>query len=251
MPITRTIESGVAVLTLDLGRGNAIDDAFMEAIASSLDAALSDGARAAVITGRGKVFCGGLDLVTIHAYDRERMGRYHDAFNAMFEKVLAFPRPVVAALNGHALAGGCILAMCADARVAQPGAYSIGLNEVAIGLSFPASAFEIARRATPDRSVASVFLEGKSFSPEEALAAGIVDRLAGDRGLVAEAVELAARLSSGGLEAIADTKADLIAPVVARIRATEAARRERFLDQWFSPDTRARIGALRERLTKK
>ena len=251
MPIARTLDSGVALLTLDLGRGNAIDYPFMDALASALDGCLADGARAVVITGSGKVFSGGLDLVTIYGYDRAEMGRYCDAFGASFEKVLAFPRPVVAAINGHALAGGCILAMAADARISAPGAHLIGLNEVAIGLSFPASAFEIARRATPDRSAAAVFLEGRRFTPDEALAAGIVDAIAGERGVVGEALDLAKRLSAGGIDAIADTKADLVAPVLARIEASAPRLRERFLDRWFSPDTRARIGALRDRLAKK
>lgn len=251
MPITRTLESGVAVLTLDMGRGNAIDYPFMEALGAALDAALEGGARAVVLTSRGKVFCAGLDLVTIFDYDPAEMGRYHDAFGDTFCKVLSYPRPVVAAINGHALAGGCILAMACDVRVSAPGPFFIGLNEVAIGLSFPASAYEIARRATPDAAAPAVFLEGKRFSPEEAHRAGLIHQIAGERGVVAEATEIAARLSAGGLAAIADTKADLVAPVLARIESTAQARRGRFLERWFAPETRARIGALRDQLAKR
>ncbi|MFT3773090.1 MAG: enoyl-CoA hydratase-related protein [Minicystis sp.] len=249
MPIHRTLDAGVAVLGLDLGRGNAIDHAFIDALGAALDAALADGARALVITGRGKVFCGGLDLVTIFEYDRVAMGRFVDAFDGVFRKVLAFPRPVVAAVNGHALAGGCILAMAADHRVAQPGPFQIGLNEVALGIPFPAAAYEIARRATPDAAAPTVFLEGRRFSPEEAVAAGIVHRLADD--VVAAATEQARRFADNADDAVADTKADLIAPALARIEATSEAKRERFLDRWFSLDARVRIGALRERLAKK
>jgi enoyl-CoA hydratase len=249
MPITRTLEAGVALLTLDLGRGNAIDHPFIDALDAALDAALADGARAVVITGRGKVFCGGLDLVTIWEYDRAAMGRFVDAFDGLFRKVLAFPRPVVAAVNGHALAGGCILMMACDHRLAQPGTFQIGLNEVALGIPFPAAAFEVARRATPDAAASAVFLEGRRFTPEEALAAGIVHGLAAD--VVAAAVAQAQRFAAGGLDAVADTKADLIAPVLARIDATAAAQRERFLDRWFAPDARARVGALRAQLDKR
>jgi enoyl-CoA hydratase len=249
MPVTCTLDSGVAVLGLDLGRGNAIDHPFVDAVSAALDGALADGARAVVITGRGKVFCGGLDLLTIFDYDRAAMGRFVDAFDGLFQKILSFPRPLVAAINGHALAGGAILAMAADDRVALNGAFQFGVNEVALGLPFPAAAYEIVRRATPDVAAAAVFLEGRRFSPEEARAAGLVHRLADD--VVADATEQAKRFAANAVDAVADTKADLVAPVLARIEATRAAKRERFLDRWFSPDARARIGALRERLLKR
>jgi enoyl-CoA hydratase len=251
MPITRTMEGDVAVLRLELGRGNAIGYPFIDAILPALDDALAAGARAVVITGQGKVFCGGLDLLTIWDYDRAEAERFVKAFDHMFERVLAFPRPVVAAINGHALAGGCILAMAADHRIAAPGNYQIGLNEVALGISFPASAFEIARRATPKTAVDRVLLQGRRFSPEEAVAARIVHRLAGDRGVVADAIEEAQRFAEGGLDAVADTKADLLAPVLARIEATRAAKQARFLERFLSPDTRARIGAVRAQIGAK
>jgi enoyl-CoA hydratase len=248
MPIHRTLDAGVAVLDLDLGRGNAIDHAFIDALGAALDGALAEGARAVVLTGRGKVFCGGLDLLTIVTYDRPAMGAFVDAFDGMFARVMAFPRPVVAAVNGHALAGGAILAMAADARVMARGAFQLGVNEVALGLSFPSVAFAVARRAA-GAAAAAVLLEGRRFTPEEALAAGLVDELADD--VVAVATARAARFAANDVTAMADTKADLLAPVLAEIEATRAARRERFLSRWFGAEAQARIGALRERLTKR
>jgi enoyl-CoA hydratase len=249
MSIHRTVDDGVAVLALDLGRGNAIDHPFIEALSAALDAALTEGARSVVLTGRGKVFCGGLDLKTLAAYDHAEMARFVDAFDDCFRKVLAFPRPVVAAINGHALAGGAILAFACDHRVAQPGPFQIGLNEVELGISFPAGAFEIARRSVPERSIGAVLLEGRRFSPEEALAAGLVHALADDA--LAAATAQAARFAAGGVEAVADVKADLVAPVLARIEATTAMRKERFLARWFAPEARRRIAALVERLGKR
>jgi enoyl-CoA hydratase len=251
MPITRTIDEGVTVLSLELGRGNAINHAFIDALKAALDETEREGARAVVLTASGRVFCGGLDLVTIYDYDREGMGRFVDAFDGMFERVFSFPRPVIAAINGHALAGGCVLAMAADYRLMQPGPFQIGVNEVAIGIAFPAVAFEITRQATPAAAAANVLLAGARLSPEEAVAAGIVHQLASAQGVVADAVAAAQRFAACGSEAVRHTKADLIAPVLARIEATRAARRERFLDLWFAKDARARIGALRESLVRK
>ena len=251
MPIVRTLDDGIAVLSLELPRGNAIDPAFMDAFGAALDETRKEGARAVVITGRGKVFCGGLDLLAIGAYDRPTLEGFLDAFEAMFERILTYPHPVVAAVNGHAIAGGAILAMSADYRIMAPGAFQIGVNEVMLGIPSPAAAFEIVRRGTPDRSASTVLMQGRRFSPEEAVAAGIVHRLAGEGGVLADAIEEARRFSLGGVDAVADTKADLVAPVLARIEATRAARRERFLARWFAPEAQARVAALREQLGKR
>lgn len=143
MPIPITFhEGGVAVLALELGRGNAIDHAFVDALHGALNAVLQSDARAAVITGKGRVFCGGLDSVTLHGFDRPAMERFVDAFEGMFRRVLAFERPLVAAVNGHALAGGAILAMACDLRVMTDGPLQLGVNEVQLGIPFPAAALE-------------------------------------------------------------------------------------------------------------
>src|SRR5690242_17738659 len=141
MPISRTTDGDVAVLALDLGRGNAINHASIAAILAALDEVR--GAGAVVITGHGKVFCGGPDLLAIYDYDRAQLSAFCDAFDGFFRKVLAFERPLVAAVNGHAIAGGCILAMACDLRVMADGPYQISVNEVQLGIPFPAAAFEI------------------------------------------------------------------------------------------------------------
>ncbi len=251
MPIPIRFEDEVAVLSLELGRGNAIDHAFIDAVHGALDAVLRSEARAAVITGQGRVFCGGLDLVTLHGFDRPGIERFVDAFEGMFRRVYAFERPLVAAVNGHALAGGAILAMACDLRVMADGPFQIGVNEVRLGIPFPAAAFEIVRQATPGPARRAVMLQGKRLSPGEARAAGIVQRLAGDQGVVADAVEEARAFAAGGATAVRAVKADLTAPVLARIDATAAARRARFVEAWFGAEARARVTALRDELAAK
>ena len=156
MPIPITEDAGVAVLSLELGRGNAIDHPFIEEMHRALDAVEKSDARAAVITGKGRVFCGGLDLLTIHAFDRPALERFVDAFEGMFRRVFAFDRPLVAAVNGHALAGGAILAMACDLRVMADGPFQIGVNEVRLGIPFPAAAFEIVRQLRGSDAVTRV-----------------------------------------------------------------------------------------------
>src|SRR4051812_49886021 len=117
MPITFEVREGVAVLGLELGRGNAINQGFIDALLGRLDEVERSGARSVVITGQGRTFSGGLDLPSIFDLDRAGMARFVDAFDGLFTRVFSFPRPVVAAVNGHAIAGGCVLAMACDRRV--------------------------------------------------------------------------------------------------------------------------------------
>ena len=251
MPISSTLDAGVALLRLELGRGNAIDPAFIPALHAALDEAAGAGARAVVLTGKGRVFCGGLDLVALDALDRAGMDRFLVDFDGLFRRLFAFERPTVAAVNGHALAGGCILAMACDRRVMAAGPFQIGVNEVQIGLPFPAAAHEIVRRATPAEARSLVMLQGARLSPEQAHAIGIVHRLAGEGGAVDAAMEEARAFAAAGAEAVQAVKADLVASAVAKIDATAEAKRARFLDHWFGAEARARLGALREGLLAK
>jgi enoyl-CoA hydratase len=253
MPIHLTVDvaTGIAVLGLELGRGNAIDHAFVAALNTALDDVEQTDARAVVLTGKGRVFCGGLDLVALHALERPAAESFFDSFDALFRRVFAFERPVVAAINGHALAGGCILAMACDLRVMAEGPFFIGVNEVQLGIPFPGATFEIARQATPAAVRRAVLLQGRRFSPAEAHAAGLVHRLAGERGAVAEAVDEAQLFASAGPAAVRAVKADLVAPVLARIDATVAARKARFAEAWFGAEAQGRLAALRAELAAK
>jgi enoyl-CoA hydratase len=251
MLITHTLADDVALLTMDFGRGNAINHGFIEAFNAGLDEVAKSGARAMVLTGSGRVFCGGLDLVTIYEYDRPTMWHFVDAFDDLFRRLFSTPIPVIAAINGHAVAGGCILAMAADQRIVAPGPFQIGLNEVLLGIPFPAAAFEVAVHATPPASRTAVLLQGRRFSPEEAVRSGIVHRVAGERGALAEALDEARLFAAAGPAGARDTKADLKAPAIARIEANAYASRDRFLDRWFSADARARIGKVRDELVSK
>jgi enoyl-CoA hydratase len=251
MPVHVIAHEEVAVLTLELGRGNAIDDAFIDHLHAALGAVLAGPARALVLTGSGRTFSGGLDLLAAWELDRPRLELFVDRFEALFERVLILPLPVVAAVNGHAIAGGAILAMACDVRVLTPGPFGFAVNEVLLGIPFPSVAFEIARRAVPASARAEAFLEGRRFSPEEAVARGLAQALASERGALADAVDKARALCRAPREILAAVKAELLAPTLARIEASRAARRARFVEAWLAPEARARMGALRAELLAK
>jgi enoyl-CoA hydratase len=252
MPISMSAAGdGVFVIELACPRGNAINNAFMEAALAALERARSEGARAIVLTAPGRTFCSGLDLVEFYEFDAIAMAAFVDAFDDFFARVFAFEVPIVAAVGGHAIAGGCVLAMAADYRIMASGGRSIGLTEAAIGLPLPAAVLEIARLAVPPPAWPEWLLEGRRFSAEEALRDGVIHRVCAETDVAAEAVAKAASLAKAAPGAVRAIKAALRGPALARIAATKVETRAMFVEHALGPEARARIGALRAGLMKK
>jgi enoyl-CoA hydratase len=242
-----TWQDGLAHIRLTCGKGNALNHRSLEAIAAALDAAAAGGARGVVLTGYDRFFSTGLDLVTLYELAPPALDDFVRLFDRVMLQVFVHPRPVVAAVNGHAVAGGLILALACDARVGVEADVRLGLNEVRLGLPFPASALEIARAALPPATLAEVLYGGELYVPAEAARRGLVDRLAGG-GVATEAAALCARLAEAPSGAFAAIKAGLRDPARRRAEASLDALRRAFVEAWFGPEGRARIGATRARL---
>jgi enoyl-CoA hydratase len=238
---------GLALVRLTSGKANALNPRSLEAIERALDEATSGGARGLVVTGYDRFFSAGLDLVGLYGLEREAMDEFMARFDAVMLRVFAFPRPVVAALTGHAVAGGAVLALACDARVMGAGAWRFGLNEIRLGVPFPASALEIVRHAVPGRSVEAVLYGGELFDPPSALREGLLTEVAeGD--VIEAASRLCERLATGPAGPFETIKAALKAPAVERARATLEPLRRAFVDAWYAPEARRRIGEARVRL---
>lgn len=244
MAIQTTLSESILLLSIDMGRGNAINQAFIDAFHQALDEAERARARAVIITGVGRTFCGGLDLLSTYDHDRGQISAFVDAFDSLFLRIFTHGAPVIAAINGSAIAGGSILAMAADYRIMARGPFVIGVNEALLGLPFPSASLEIARHALPRTAWTEAFYEGKRYAPEEAHAAGLVHRLTDEERLLTEATKQARTLTRAGAQALSTIKAALLAPTVARIEATALQSRATFVDQWFGLQARERIGEL-------
>jgi enoyl-CoA hydratase len=238
---------GVALVRLTCGKANALNPRSLAAIEGALDEASAGDARGLVLTGYERFFSAGLDLVMLYGVERAAMDRFIAQFDAVMLRVFAFPRPVVAAVGGHAVAGGGILALACDARVMGAGAGRVGLNEIRLGVPFPASALEIVRYAVPAGSVERVLYEGELHEPRDARALGLVtDVVDGD--VVEAAHRACARLAAMPAGAFETIKAALKGPTVERARATLEPLRRAFVDAWYAPDGRRLIGEARTRL---
>ena len=224
------------------GPANALDPVLVARLGASLDEAEASG-RPLVLTGNDRFFSAGLDLAGLPE-DRGEMGAFVDAFDALVRRLFLFPCPTVAAVNGHAVAGGAILATACDVRIGATGAYRIGVSEVQLGVIFPAVAFEVLRAAIPPERTAEVLLRGRLTGPEDALANGFLHELAEPESLAVRAAERAEELGALPREAYAHTKRELRGGFADRALSQAAAKRERFLDTWFSGESKARRTAI-------
>jgi enoyl-CoA hydratase len=193
-----------------------------------------------ILTGAGDVFCAGLNLKELASLDGSGMRRLLNALDGAIEALFHHPAPTVALVNGHAIAGGAVLAMCCDVAVVRDDpAVRIGLNETAIGLPFPPKVTALARHRLPPGALERVLLGGALHAPAEARALGLVDAVAADAEAVAEAT--AARLAGHPRTAYALNKRQLRG--AALDVADEARIFEEILPLWDSDATRGRAAS--------
>ncbi len=176
----------------------------------NLGQAESDGAKALVITGRPGFFSGGLDLKLLPTLSASESGDFLITFARTMLRVFSFPVPTIAAITGHAIAGGAMLAFACDRRFALDGPYRIQMNETLIGLPLPSWMFLIARSAIPSRWRNEALLHARAYNPNETLERGILDAVAQDADSLASQVKAAtAEMLSLNLPAYAASKKNL------------------------------------------
>ncbi len=240
----------LGILHLHAGAANALNARVIGALADGLRQATAARLKGLVLTGYDRFFSAGLDLISVYEYDRRRMAEFIAEFDREFQQFFAHPKPVIAAINGAATAGGCILALACDYRIMAKSA-KIGLSEIQLGLPLPASAFEIARHAIPSLHHVEVFYSGKSFEAQEALNLGLVHEIAPPEKLLEAALVRLRSFTDHPGEACGTLKTMLRAPALERMEQNFDQMREVFLEAWFSPAARSTIGALREKLLAK
>ena len=207
-------QGDVALLRMEAGKANAIGPAFLSALDNLLGGL--DGAAAVVMTGQGNAFSVGLDLPALIGLDREALRGLISRFDEVMLRLFEFAAPMVAAVNGHAVAGGCVLALQADVRLVADKELRIGLNETQLGIGLPASVLEPLRLQVPASSLLPLALEGRLVAPREALALGLVHEVVPEAELLDRALFRAralAALPPGGVRLV---KAALRRPVCIR-----------------------------------
>ena len=240
---------GVAVVRLKRGKGNALSPALVEELLEALRRPeVAKESQALVLTGEGRFFSTGLDLIELARLDRAGMVLFLDRLQGLLASLYVWSRPVVAAVNGHAVAGGCLLSLCADWRVVAQGEARMGLNEITLGLPLPQAGLEIVRAQLPPPLFAEVVYGGQTHPPEDALRLRLADEVVGPDRVLAAALERARAWSRHPAVAFHHMKAAMRDPVLLRIRDRHDQHQEEWVDVWFSQPAQERIAQVREQL---
>ena len=247
--IERSQHDGIHELRLARPPVNALDPDLCRSLREAVAGAIEADARGIVLSGGPGPFSAGLDVPHLVGLDA---GALRDAWAGFIDAARALatsPVPVVAAINGHAPAGGCVLALCCDYRVMAAGDYRIGLNETQVGLMVPEGIQRLMRRLVGPHRAERLLVAGAMVDAQQALAMGLVDELA-------PVAEVPARAHAWLAQLLALPRKPMLATrAIARAEVIEALRPElldldRFVASWTDPDTQSALRALLAKLGK-
>jgi enoyl-CoA hydratase len=238
--IERFLHEGILTLRLAHGKASALDVELLDALLRELEG-VAEEVRALILTGTGSIFSAGVDLYRLTHEGAEYVRRFLPLLSRFVRTLFAFPRPVLAAANGHAIAGGCVIVLAADARLMAEGAGRIGVPELLVGVPFPAAALEVVRFAVPQDKVQSLLYTGKTLSPLEALTAGLVDEVVAPANLLSRAQDIAQQYARIPLQVYRLTKQALRAAALERIERTSELLDQAALEAWSAAETHAHI----------
>jgi len=238
-----TKDGPITTLRLDKPRANAIDEGLtVELLRVTREVAKDDTVRGVLLaSAHPKVFCPGLDLVTLRTFDRATLGRFMRLFAESVWELYGLRKPLLAAISGHAVAGGCVLALTADYRILRRGGAQIGLNELKIGVPLPWSVALLLHASVPAAAVPEVALLGTTVSDERAVELGFAHALADAEGFEQTCLKKLAEFADRDGRSFATTKAYLRKGVLDSMKAHEEDFEDEWLDCWLSPETQARI----------
>jgi enoyl-CoA hydratase len=228
-------EGEVAVVRIDRPPANAMDLSLLAEGHACVEELTAASPAAVVITGRPGFFSAGVDLKLAPTLDADRQRQMVEGINRLFCDWFCFPRPVVAAVNGHAIAGGLILALCADHRVGAAGTGSFGLTELKAGIGFPAVAMAVVRSELSPGVARRLVLGASLVGAEEALDLGLLDELV-DGDPLPRALEVARELAALPAATYARVKEQLRGETMAMARQALADGSDPILAGWLGAE---------------
>ncbi|MFV1988820.1 MAG: enoyl-CoA hydratase/isomerase family protein [Gemmatimonadota bacterium] len=236
--IDHSIRDGVTTLQMQRDPANVLDTEFADAIEVALrEAVRDDETRAIVLTGVGSVFSAGVDLFRLVEAGEAYIADFLASLGRLFHTAQTSHKPLVAAVNGHAIAGGGILALACDYRVMAAGSARIGLPELKVGVPFPSSALAIVKSRVPRRFHREIILLARTFEPEAALVRGLIDEIAPPDEVLARSTAIASELANVPVRSFSLTKRLLALPAGADTSVLD----EEVHATWTDPETREHI----------
>lgn len=237
MPESVTVEERgeLAVVRLDRPPANALNPELLEELEAVRMQLAADPPGAVVVAGRERFFSAGVDLKLVPTWTSDEQRAMVNGINGLVTGWYCFPRPVVAAVTGHAIAGGMVIALCADYRVGATEG-KLGLTELRAGVPYPVGAISLVKAELSPSAARSLALRAHLVEPEEGLRLGLVDELAGPGEVIERACDVAAEMAAFGGESYSRTKTELRGDMLRRIeRAIEAG--DPLLEAWLDEDS--------------
>ncbi len=229
---------GIASITLSRGNVNALNEIMVEQLNDCLtDLETDQEISSVILTGQGKFFSFGFDIPEFMSYSKDDFTRYLTKFTDLYTYVFLFPKPVIAALNGHTIAGGCMLATACDHRMMVSDKSKISLNEIGFGSSVFAGSVEMLGFCAGWKNAETILYSGAMYSANEALQLGMIDMVFSRDNLINEAKKKARALGEKDNTAFNSIKGLLRRPVAERMVKREKESIQEFIDIWYSEKT--------------
>jgi enoyl-CoA hydratase/carnithine racemase len=240
---------GIAVVKLSRGTTNAINLELIHDLSDYLKVTRKDTNISGLIltSANEKFFSIGFDIPGLIDLEEKDFREFYKAFNRLCLDMYTFPKPIVAAITGHAVAGGCILTICCDYRFISEGKKLMGLNEIKLGVPLPYPADRILRQIVDDRSARRILDTGDFFPPEETLSMGLVDGVMPIDKVIPASVDKVKSFASSSLEAFRMIKYNRTEKVAAQIKEALVEKEKTFIDLWYTLETREKLKAALEK----
>jgi enoyl-CoA hydratase len=230
------------------GKVNALSEEMVEHLTSRFQMLGEDEqTKAVILTGHSSFFSFGLDVPDLYNYTKDEFIRFLDKFTNLCTLIFTFPKPVVAAVNGHAIAGGCMLVTATDYRIMVNGKARISLNEVTFGSLVFAGSVETLKCCVGHRAAETMLFEGRMYGAEQARELGLIDRVSVPEELVSIAQDVATGYVANDLRAFTALKKLTRGPIADKMRKRDPQGNRDFADLWYTPQTRENLKGIQIR----
>jgi 3,2-trans-enoyl-CoA isomerase len=246
-----TVKDRLAVVALNRGKSNPINAEMVKELSMLIKSIeFDDNIGGLIITGKENFFSAGLDLIELYDYDENQIKAFWTDFMALQAAMVAFKKPMVAAISGHSPAGGCVMAICCDYRVMAQGKYIIGLNEIPVGLVVPDSIFKVYAFWLGQRKAYQYLMEGRLLSVDDALEAGLIDEISKPESVISTAERQIRKYMQLNAKGWSQSKLNLRKDLIALSAADQTEMLNQMANQWWSAETRKALQMIIQNLQK-
>ena len=242
----------LATITLSRAKSNALNRELVTELNDMLGNIENDeNIGGVILTGHAPFFSAGLDLIELYDYNEEELKSFFQLFFKFTANLVAFKKPIIAAISGHSPAGGCVMALACDYRIMAEGQYIIGLNEVPVGIIVPNSIFQLYSFWLGKAEASKSLLTGKLYNPEEALKVGLVDEVVRNEILLTTAERKIKKFMEFDSNTWSQSKLNIREDLIKAVTADQSKTLEKMLAQWWSPTTRHILKVIISNLQRK